>query len=339
MVRCRLGGAMRRREFIVTFLGGAVAAGPIAARAQEPNRVRRIGALMSFAASDQEGQARFAAFRESLRSLGWTEGRNIVVEVRWATSAESIREFAKELVALQPELILSATTPTTASLRQQTLSIPLVFANVSDPIGNGFVASLSRPGGNTTGFINLEDSMASKWLELLKEVAPQVSEIAFVFNPTTAPYAEYYLNPFKAAARSFGVEANPMPVSNSSSLESAIAGQARDLKGGLIVMPDSFTTGHSLQIISLADRYRVPAIYPYRFFAERGGLLSYGIDQLDNFRRAATYVDRILKGGKPSELPVQVPVKFELVINLKTAKALGVTISPSLLARADAVIE
>jgi ABC-type uncharacterized transport system substrate-binding protein len=330
---------MRRREFIVTLLGGAAAAGPLAVRAQERTRVRRIGALMSFAESDQEGQARFAAFRESLRSLGWIEGRNIVVEVRWATSAESIREFAKELVALQPDLILSATTPTTTSLRQQTLTIPLVFANVSDPVGSGFVASLSRPGGNTTGFINLEDSMAGKWLELLKEIAPQATEIAFVFNPTTAPYAEYYLNPFKTAARSLGVEASPMPVSNSSSLESAIAGQARDLKGGLIVMPDSFTTGHSSQIISLADRYRVPAIYPYRFFAELGGLLSYGIDQLDNFRRAATYVDRILKGARPSELPVQVPVKFELVINLKTAKALGVTISPSLLARANAVIE
>jgi len=330
---------MRRREFIVTLLGGAAAAGPLAVRAQERTRVRRIGALMSFAESDQEGQARFAAFRESLRSLGWIEGRNIVVEVRWATSAEPIREFAKELVALQPDLILSATTPTTTSLRQQTLTIPLVFANVSDPVGSGFVASLSRPGGNTTGFINLEDSMAGKWLELLKEIAPQATEIAFVFNPTTAPYAEYYLNPFKTAARSLGVEASPMPVSNSSSLESAIAGQARDLKGGLIVMPDSFTTGHSSQIISLADRYRVPAIYPYRFFAELGGLLSYGIDQLDNFRRAATYVDRILKGARPSELPVQVPVKFELVINLKTAKALGVTISPSLLARANAVIE
>jgi putative ABC transport system substrate-binding protein len=181
--------------------------------------------------------------------------------------------------------------------------------------------------------------VAGKWLGLLKEIAPQASEVAFVFNPTTAPYAEYYLNPFKTAARSLGVGAIAMPVSNSSGLESAIAGQARDLKGGLIVMPDSFTTAHSSEIISLADRYRVPAIYPYRFFAELGGLLSYGIDQLDNFRRAATYVDRILKGARPSELPVQVPVKFELVINLKTAKALGLTIPPLLLARADAVIE
>ena len=259
---------------------------------------------------------------------------------RWATgSAELIQQFAKELVALQPDLILSATTPTTTSLRQQTLVIPIVFANVSDPVGSGFVTSLSRPGGNTTGFINLEDSMAGKWLGLLKEIAPQASEVAFVFNPTTAPYAEYYLSPFKTAARSLGVGAIATPVGNSSGLESAIAGQARDLKGGLIVMPDSFTTAHSSEIVSLADRYRVPAIYPYRFFAELGGLLSYGNDQLDNFRRAATYVDRILKGEKPSELPVQVPVKFELVINLKTATALGLIVPPSLLARADEVIE
>jgi putative tryptophan/tyrosine transport system substrate-binding protein len=228
---------MRRREFITTLLGGAVAAWPVAA--QEPDRVRRIGALMSFTESDPEGQARIAAFRESLGSLGWIEGRNISVDVRWATSTESIRQFATELVALQPELILSATTPTTTSLRQQTLVIPIVFANVSDPVGSGFVASLSRPGGNTTGFINLEDSMAGKWLGLLKEIAPQACEVAFVFNPTTAPYAEYYLNPFKAAARSLGVGAIPMPVSSSSGLESAIAGQARDLKGGPIVMPDS----------------------------------------------------------------------------------------------------
>jgi ABC-type uncharacterized transport system substrate-binding protein len=234
---------MRRREFITALLGGAAAAGPLAAGAQESNRLRRIGALMSFAESDPEGQARIAAFRESLGSLGWIEGRNINVDVRWATSAESIRQFATELVALQPELILS----TAAN------ACPIVFANVSDPVGSGFVASLSRPGGNTTGFINLEDSMAGKWLGLLKEIAPQASEVAFVFNPTTAPYAEYYLNPFKTAARSLGVGAIRTPVSNSSGLESAFAGLARDLKGGLIVMPDSFTTARSSEIIALAD--------------------------------------------------------------------------------------
>ena len=242
---------MRRREFITALLGGAAAAGPLAAGAQESNRLRRIGALMSFAESDPEGQARIAAFRESLQSLGCIEGRNINVEVRWATSAESIRQFAKELAALQPELILSATTPTTASLRQQTLVIPIVFANVSDPVGSGFVVSLSHPGGNTTGFINLEDSMAGKWLGLLKEIAPQASEVLFLFNPTTAPYAEYYLNPFKTAAQSLGVGATAMPVSNSSGLESAFAGQARDLKGGLIVMPDSFRRTPALAHFSM----------------------------------------------------------------------------------------
>ena len=330
---------MQRREFI-TLLGSTVAGWPLVSRAQQSDRVRRIGALMSYAESDPEGQARLAAFRESLRSLGWIEGRNINIETRWAKgSPESIQRFAKELIALKLDVILSATTPTTASLRQQTLIIPIVFANVSDPVGSGFVASLSRPGGNTTGFINLEASMAGKWLELLKEIAPQASGAAFVFNPTTAPYAKYYLNPFKTAGQSLGVEAIATPVSSSSGLESVIAGQAKDLTGGLIVMPDSFTTAHSSEIISLAARYRVPAIYPYRFFAKLGGLVSYGNDQLDNFRRAAAYVDHILKGARPSELPVQVPVKFELVINLKTAKALGLAVPPSLLARADDVIE
>ena len=330
---------MQRREFI-TLLGGAAAAWPLAARAQRVGRVRRIGALMSYAENDSEGQARMAAFRESLLNLGWTEGRNINLEIRWAgSSAESMQRFAKELVALQPDVLLSATTPTTESLRQQTLTIPIVFANVSDPVGSGFVASLPQPGGNTTGFINLEGSMAGKWLGLLKEIAPQASKVAFVFNPATAPYADYYLNPFKAAARSLGLEAIAAPVRDSLGLESAIAGQTGDLKGSLMVMPDSFTTAHSSEIVALAKRYRVPAIYPYRFFAELGGLLSYGNDQLDNFRRAAAYVDRILKGAKPSGLPVQVPAKYELVINLKTAKALGLNVAPALLARADEVIE
>ena len=321
-------------------LGGAAVAWPTAARAQQPDRVRRIGALMSYAQSDREGEARIAAFRGSLRSLGWIEGRNINIEIRWATgSAELIERSAKELVALQPDLILSATTPTTAALRRQTLVIPIVFANVSDPVGSRFVASLSRPGGNTTGFINLEGSMAGKWLELLKEIAPQTSVVAFLYNPTTAPYAEYYLSPFKAAARSLGVQAIAAPVGGASDLQSAIAGQSRGAKRGLIVMPDSFTTAHSSEIVALADRSRVPAIYPYRFFVELGGLVSYGNDQLDNFRRTASYADRILKGAKPSELPVQVPVKFELAVNLKTAKALGLKIQELFLLRADKVIE
>lgn len=329
---------MQRREF-VGLVGGA-AVWPLTVYAQQPDHVARIGALMSFAESDPEGQARIAAFRDSLRRLGWIEGHNINIESRWTPGDhESIDRFATELVALRLDVILSATTPTTTALQQQTSVVPIVFANVSDPIGSGFVDSLSRPGRNTTGFINLESSITGKWLGLLKEIAPQASEVAFVFNPTTAPYAEYYLNPFKIAGRSLGLNAIAMPVGSSSGLEPAIAGYAKDRKRGLIVMPDSFTTAHSSEIVLLVDRYQVPAIYPYRFFARLGGLASYGIDQLDNFRRAATYVDLILKGAKPGELPVQVPVKFELVINLKTAKTLGLNVPDTLIGRADEVIE
>ena len=222
---------------------------------------------------------------------------------------------------------------------QETRTIPIVFAILADPVGSGFVASFPRPGGNVTGFILMEPTMAGKWLELLKEVAPGVARVACLFNPATAPYAEYYLNPFKAAAPSFGVEAIPAPVRDTSELESVIAAQAREPNGGLIVMPDSFLNVHRAEIISLAARYRLPTVYPWRFFAELGGLLSYGNDMHDNWRRAATYADRILKGAKPSELPVQAPVKFDLVINLKTAKALGLDVPPTLLARADEVIE
>ena len=335
----RRGDRMKRREFI-TLLGGAAAAWPLAARAQQPDRMRRIGVLMAYAESDPEAQARVAAFREGLQKLGWTEGRNIRIDTRWAAAdAEAMQRFAKELVALQPDLILSPTTPTTAALLQQTRTIPIIFANVADPVGSGFVASFPRPGGNVTGFTILEPTMAGKWLELLKEIAPRVNRVAFLFNPATAPYAEYYLNPFKAAAASFGVEAIVAPVRDTSELESVVAAQAREPNGGLIVMPDSFLVTHRAEITSLAARYRLPAVYPFRYFTELGGLLSYGSDLTDNYRRAATYADRILKGAKPSELPVQAPVKFELVINLKTAKALGLDVPPSLLARADEVIE
>ena len=331
---------MRRREFI-TLLGGAAAAWPLAARAQQPDRSRRIGALLSFVESDREGQAFIAAFREGLEKLGWAEGRNIRIDTRWAPpgDAESMQRFAKELVALQPEVVLSQNTPTTAALLQQTRAIPIVFTAVSDPVGSDFIAGVNRPGGNVTGFINAAPTMAGKWLELLKEIAPHVNRVAFLFNPVTATYAEVYLGPFKAAAASFAVEAIAAPVRDKPELESVVAAQAREPNSGLIVMPDGFTTGHREEIILLATRYRLPTVYPFSFFAELGGLLSYGDDRLDSFRRAATYVDRILKGEKPSELPVQAPVKFELVINLKTARALGLEVSPTLLARADEVIE
>ena len=240
---------------------------------------------------------------------------------------------------LQPELILSHNTPTTAAMLQQTRTIPIIFALVNDPIGSGFVASLPRPNGNATGFTAFEGSEAGKWLELLKEIAPRVTKVAFLFNPATAPYAEIFLNPFKAAAASFAVEGIAASVHDTSEIELVIAAQAREPNGGLIVMPSAFTTLHRMKITSLAARYSIPAVYPFRFFSELGGLLSYGNDFVDNFRRAASYVDRILKGAKPSELPVQAPVKFELVINLKTAKALGLDVPSLLQQRADEVIE
>jgi putative ABC transport system substrate-binding protein len=262
-------------------------------------------------------------------------------DIRWAKSddAKALQRFAKELVALQPDLILSQSTSTTTALLQQTRTIPIIFAIVTDPIGSGFVASFPRPGGNATGFITMEPTMAGKWLELFKEIAPRVNRVAFLFNPATATYAEYFLKPFKAAAMSFAVEAITAPVRNTSELEAVIAAQARKPNGGLVVMPDSFTNAHRAEITSLAARYRVPAIYPFRFYTELGGLLSYGNDLVDNWRRAASYADRILKGAKPSELPVQAPVKFELVINLKTAKALGLNVPMQLQQRADELIQ
>jgi putative tryptophan/tyrosine transport system substrate-binding protein len=331
---------VRRREFIALLRGMAVA-WPIAARAQQPERMRRIGVLMGHPENDLEGPAFFAAFREGLEKLGWVEDRNIRFDTRWTTpeDAEARRRFAKELVALQPDLILSAVTVTTAALLEQTRTIPIVFATVSDPVGSGFVTSLARPGGNVTGFQAMVGSLAGKWLELLKEIAPGVARVAMLFNPASAPYAESFLNPIKAAASSFAVEAIAAPVRDLSELESVVAAQAREPNGGLIVMPDNFTDVHRAEITSLAARSGLPAVYPRRIFTEVGGLLSYGIDQVDSYRQAATYVDRILKGTKPSELPVQAPVKFELVINLKTAKALGLAVPDKLLALADEVIE
>jgi putative ABC transport system substrate-binding protein len=331
---------MRRREFI-TLLGGAAVVWPLAARAQQPDRGRRIGVLMGYPETDADAHAWYTAFREGLQKLGWAEDLDTKIDTRWATAtdAESMRRFAKELVALQPDLILSSTTPTTTALLQQTRTIPIVFAIVADPVGSGFVASLARPGANITGFIFTEPTMAGKWLELLKEIAPGVARVAMLFNPASATYAEYWLNPFKSAAPSFGVEAIPAPVRDRSELEAVIAAQAREPNSGLIAMPDSFMDAHRVEVTSLAARYRLPAVYPFRLFAEVGGLLSYGIDRTDNFHRAATYADRILKGAKPSELPVQAPIKFELVINLKTAKAIGLEVPLHLQQLADEIIE
>ena len=303
--------------------------------------MRLIGVLMGYAESDSEAQAQIAAFRDGLQKLGWIEGRNTRIDTRWATptNAAAMQRFAVELVALQPEVILASTTPTTTALLQQTRTIPIVFATVGDPIGSGFVASFPRPGGNVTGFVTIEGSLGGKWLELLKEIAPHVNRVAFLLNPATATYAEFYLNAFKAAAASVAVEAIAAPVHDRSEFDTVIAAQAREPNSGLIVLADAFTVAHRVEITSLAARYRLPAIYPFRLFVEVGGLLSYGVDLTDNFRRAATYIDRILKGEKPSELPVQAPTKYELIINLKTAKALGLTVPHNLLVLAEEVIE
>jgi putative ABC transport system substrate-binding protein len=330
---------LRRREFI-TLLGSTAAGWPLTARAQQNERVRLIGVLMATAENDPQYRDFVVAFYEGLQKLGWVDGRNVRIDTRWAAlDMQTTKRLAKELVALQPDLILSNNTPTTAALLEQTRTVPIIFGTVADPVGSGFVASLARPGGNATGFATIEGSLGAKWLELLKEVAPRVNRVAFVFNPTTAPYAEYYLGPFKAAGASFGVEAFAAAVRDKSGLESVIAGQAREPDGGLIVLNEEFTITHRAEIVALAARHRLPTVYPFRFFAELGGLLSYGVDLTDNFRRAAPYADRILKGAKPSELPVQAPVKFELVINLKTAKALGLEVPPLLQQRADEVIE
>jgi putative ABC transport system substrate-binding protein len=327
---------MNRRQFIT--LVGAAGSWPLVARAQQ-ERTRRIGILMGYAEGDREGEAFVAAFRDGLQKLGWMENRNISIEARWgAGSAERNEQFAKELVGLRPDLILSHSTVTTAAILKQTHTIAVIFANVTDPIGSGFVASLPRPGGNATGFVNMEDSMSGKWVGLLKEVGPHIRKVAFLFNPNTAPYFHYYMDALKAAAPSFGIEPAAAPITDPADFEPLMAALARQ-GGGMIVMTDNFTTTHRATITSLAARYGVPTIYPYRFFAELGGLISYGSDTPDNFRRAAGYADRILKGASPNELPVQAPVKFELVVNLKAAKALGLQVSLSLQQRADEVIE
>jgi ABC-type uncharacterized transport system substrate-binding protein len=326
---------MRRREFI-TLVGGAAAAWLFAAQAQ--GKMRRIGVLINLAADDPEGQSRLAGFRQGLQEAGWAVGRNVTIDVRWAAAdVELMKRFAKELVALEPDLIFTSSTPATAAMLQATRTIPVVFALVADPVGSGFVASLPRPGGNVTGFTPIVGSLGGKWVELLKEVAPSVGRIRMVFNPQMATYVEGYLSSFKAAAASLGMEASVAPVHDMHEVELLVS--ASGPNSGLVVMTDAFTTLHRAEIVSLVVRYRVPAINWSRTFAEGGGLISYGPYLIDEYRRAASYADRILRGEKPSELPVQTPVKFELVINAKTAKTLGLTVPDKLRAFADEVIE
>jgi putative ABC transport system substrate-binding protein len=330
---------MRRREF-TRLLSGATVAWTVAAHAQQTGRVRRIGILTSSAENDPEGQSSIAAFREELRKLGWTEGRNIAIDIRWAAAdVEAMKRFAEDLATLQPDLILTSSTAAAAAMLQQTRTIPVIFVIVADPVGSGFVASLPRPGGNATGFTPIVKSLGGKWVEILKEIAPRLSRVALLFNPTTATFIESYLEPFKAAAASVGAEAIIAPVNDMRDLEPLVAAEARTSNSGLVVIPDAFTTRHRAELIALATRYRVPAVYWSRSYTEAGGLISYGPFIADEYRRAAAYADRVLKGSRPSELPVQAPVKFELVVNLKTAKALGLDVPPSLLAAADAMID
>jgi ABC-type uncharacterized transport system substrate-binding protein len=330
---------MRRREFI-TLLGGAAAAWPLAARAQQLDRMRRLGVLMGFAEGDHEAQARIAGFKQALEGLGWTNGRNIEFNYRWTLGdADRMRVYARELVQLAPDVILSATTLALAAARQETGTVPIVFVNVSDPVGSGLVANLSRPGGNITGFSNFEPLMGGKWVQLLKELAPRVTQIALISNPEVEPQTRLYASSIEAAAVSLAVKPIAAPIHDSAEIEGAIATLARERGAGLIVLSGLFTFAHRELIAGLANRYGVPAVYPYREYVQSGGLLSYGINQAAQFRQAAPYVDRILRGEKPGDLPVQQPTKFELMINLKTAKALGLEVPPTLLARADEVIE
>jgi len=300
---------MRRREFIKVVAGSVAATWPLAARAQQSDHARRVGILMGCSEQEQEGQSYVAAFRDGLRHLGWIDGRNVQIERRWAPpgDAELLSRFSNEIVALKPDLIISHSTPTTAALLRQTRDIPIIFAFVSDPLGSKFVESFSRPGGNATGFIVMEPTVSSKWLELLKEIAPNVGRVAFLFNPATAPYAEYYLKPFRVAGTSLKVESIPAPVRDETEIDSVIAAHAREPSGGLIAMPDSFMDAHRQKIVSLAKRYQLPAIYPFSYWAKAGGLLSYGPEQIDNFRRAATYAPiRSSRGRNPLSFPSKV---------------------------------
>ena len=329
---------MKRREFI-TLLGGAAAAWPLAARAQQRERMRRIGLLLNLGSDDQEGQTRNAAFLQALQELGWTVGRNIRIDYRWgAGNAELYRKHAADLVALAPDIILTNGTSIIGPVLQTTRTVPIVFVNVTDPVAGGFVESLARPGGNATGFASAEYGMAGKWLELLKQIAPHVKHAAVIRNPRVASGSGQF-GAIQAVAPFLGMETNPIDARDAGDIERGITSLAGASNAGLIVTANGATLVHRDLIIRLAAKFKLPAVYWQRVFATSGGLMSYGDDANDQYRRAADYVDRILKGEKPADLPVQAPTKFELVVNLKTAKALGLTIPDTLLATADEVIE
>jgi putative tryptophan/tyrosine transport system substrate-binding protein len=329
---------MRRRKFI-SLLGGA-AAWPLVARAQQVDQVRRIGYLSALAETDLDGRIWDSAFRMGLAELGWIEGRNLHVDYRWAAgNVDRLGPFAAELVGLKPEVIFAVATPATAAAQAVTRTIPVVFAVVSDPVGSKFVASMANPGGNITGIMYIEASMSGKWLELLHQIMPALARVGMLYNPETAPYARYFLEIFHSAASTLSIEAIDATFHSAADLEPAIEKLAGQPNAGLIVMPDTSTTLYRQTIVSLADHYRLLTIYPFRNSVADGGLISYGADIPDTFKLAATYVDRILRGAKPNELPVQLPTKFKLSVNLHSAKALGLTMPQSILATADEVIE
>src|SRR5829696_7273131 len=325
---------MRRRAFVAGLIGGAIL--PARARAQQGERMRRIGVLMNLASDDPEAQARIAAFRQELQQLGWTDGRDVRIDYRWAGDASRFHGYAEELLALAPDVVLASATPSVQALRQVTRTVSIVFANVGDPVALGVVDSLARPGGNTTGFTPYEFGFAAKWLELLKEIAPRVTRVAVLRDLTIGPA---HLSAIQAVAPSFGVELSAVGVRDAGEIERSVTAFARSLNGGMIVTASTSALVHRNLITMLAARHGLPAVYAFRYMVTAGGLISYGADPIDFFRRAAGYVDRILKGEKPADLPVQTPTKYELVINLKAARALGLSIPPTLLARADEVIE
>src|ERR1700756_3039319 len=330
---------MRRREFI-SLAGGIAVTWPLVAHAQQPERMRRLGVLSSLAETDTEAQAWDAAFRKRLAELRWIEGRNVRIDYRWgAGSVDRMRLFARELVQLNPDALVSISTPATAALQAETRTIPIVFAWVSDPVGSRFVSSFANPGGNITGFINIEASVIGKWLTLMREIAPQVSRIGFLYNPQTAPYAPYYLDTFRAASSTLAIEAIDAPVHSTEEVEAFMTKLGDKAGAGLFVMSDTSMIVYRKTIYSLAERYRLPTIYPYRVFAAEGGLMSYGVNVAVLLRGAASYIDRILRGEKPNELAVQQPTRFELVVNAKTAKKLGLTIPTSMVVAAKEVIE
>jgi putative tryptophan/tyrosine transport system substrate-binding protein len=331
---------MRRREFITLF-GGAVASSllhPLAARAQQPDHMRRIGVLAGLAENDPEISGRLAGFRQGLEKLGWVEGGNVRIDYRFAPGGTQARVLARELVSLRPDVILGQSTPAVAALQLESRTIPIVFAGIADPIGSGFVMSLARPGGNLTGLLLYEEGITGKWLGMLREIAPRLERAALVANPKTTSF-DYFLRSAKALAPSLAIDIVPSPVENAADIERTIESFAREPNGGLVLPPDITTVAHRDLIIALAARHHLPAVYTLRVFVAAGGLMFYGTDFVDLFRQAASYVDHILRGAKPADLPMQTPTRYETVVNLKTAKTLGIDVPPSLLVRADEVME